>query len=869
MDRVDADPPLVGYPAAFETDVVLADGATAHVRPIRPDDAERLLAFHARQSPQSIYYRYFSPHPRLSDKDVEHLTNLDYVDRMALLALRGDDMIGVARYDRWRHRAEAEVAFFVDDANHGRGLATVLLEHLAVRAREVGLTAFTASVLPDNRKMIGVFTAAGFHAVTKFADGLVEVRLGLDPTPEAEEAIEARARSAAAEAVRRLLSPRSVAVIGASRVPGTIGHEALRNLQRGGFQGPVWPVNPHADHVGSTRAVPTILDIADDVDLAVVVVPAETVAAVVEECGRKRVYGVVVLSAGFAESGPEGAALEAEVVRVARAWGIRLVGPSCLGIVNTDPAVRLHATFAQVAPLRGPVSLLSESGMVGAAIIAQAAALGVGISSFVALGNRADVSVNDLLQYWEGDEHTDVVCLYIESFGNARRFSRLARRLSRAKPVIAVKSGMWSDSTEDVLLRQTGVIRVPSLPGLLDTARLLVSQPLPAGRRVAIVGNAGGSLAIAADAVQRASLELAEPEAPELRNLHDLGLRAGGADFELATAALVSDPGVDALLVLYAPSLGGTPSEVRAALDAGRKTRPEVPVVACFYGPDRGEHGDAANAGGVPVYDAVDAAARALGRAADYAAWLALPEGDLAELDPDVVGEVRDIVHVALAGGATALDLSATSAVLASVGLSRTPTREVDDVEGAVAAAGEIGYPAVLKATRRDALAKTAGAGLAIDLDDETALRAAWRRMEVGLGERMLPALVQPMVTRGVDVAIMVEDHPNVGPVLGLGPGGAAAALDRAVDVRVLPLTDLDATRMVAGSRLAEVLDTGARRQLETLLVRISALVEEVPEIIELRCNPVLVSAAEAVLTDVTLHVAPLDHEPLPPLRRL
>jgi acyl-CoA synthetase (NDP forming)/RimJ/RimL family protein N-acetyltransferase len=872
MDPVEEGPQLdspEGYPAAFETDVVLSDGATAHVRPIRPDDAGRILAFHARQSPQSIYYRYFSPRPRLSERDVDRLTTLDYVDRMALVAIRGDELIGVARYDRLRHLAEAEVAFFVDDANHGRGLATVLLEHLAVRARDVGLSAFTASVLPDNRKMIGVFTAAGFQAATRFADGVVEVRLGLEPTPEAERAIDSRARRAASEAVRRLLSPRSVAVIGASRTPATIGHELIRNLQRAEFQGPVWPVNPQADHVASIRAVGSILDIADDVDLAIVAVPAEAVAAVVEECGRKQVYGVVVLSAGFAEAGPEGAALEAEVLRVARSWGIRLVGPNCLGIINTDPAVRLHATFAQVVPRRGRVSLLSESGMVGAAIIDQARELGVGISSFVALGNRADVSGNDLLQYWEGDEQTDVVCMYIESFGNARHFSRLARRLSRAKPVVAVKSGLSYDTTGEGLLRQTGVIGVPALPDLLATARLLVSQPIPAGRRVAVVGNAGGSLAIAADAVRRAGLAFAEPTGPGLTNLVDLGLQAGSVDFERVTEALVTDPGVDAVLVLYAPSLGGAPAEVRAALDAGRKAQPDVPVVACFYGSRSGLGDDEAGSDRVPVYDAIDVAARALGRVAEYGAWLALPEGDTVELEPDVATSAREIVQGAIARGESVLDHETTSALVACVGLSRAATREVEDLAGALAAAAEIGFPVVVKARARDAMAKTAGAGLAIDLADEPALRAAWHRMEVGLGNDMLPALVQPMVERGVDVAVTVQDHPEVGPVVAIGPGGASAALDRAVDVRVLPLTDLDASRLVAGSRLAEVLAPPARAALESLLLRIGALVEEVPEIAEVRCNPVVVTARGAVLTDATLVVAPLDRAPLPPLRQL
>lgn len=857
-----------GYPHQFETDVALADGATAHVRPIRPDDGPLLLAFHARQSPESIYYRYFSPHPRLSEREVEHFTHLDYVDRMALVALRGESLLGVARYDRWRHRAEAEVAFFVDDAHHGRGLATVLLEHLAVRAREVGMTAFTATVLPENRRMIGVFTAAGFETATGFSDGVVEVRLGLAPTPEAEAAIEARAQRAASEAVRRLLAPSSVAVIGASRTEGSIGNELLQNLRRAGFQGPVWPVNPHADEVGGTPAVPTVLDIDQDVDLAVVAVPAGEVARVVEECGRKGVHGVVVVTAGFAEAGPDGAALEAEVLRAARSWGIRVVGPNCLGVINTDPVVRLHATFTQVAPHPGGVSLLSESGMVGAAIIDQAGAMGLGISSFVALGNRADVSGNDLLQYWADDERTTVVCLYIESFGNARHFSRLARRLSRTKPVVVVKSGGSSDPTESALLRQTGIVRVPTLSDLLDTARLLVSQPPPAGRRVAVVGNAGGSLAIVADAVLRAGLEVADREAGD--RLLDLGLHAQPGDFEAAVNEAASEPGVDAVLVLYAPSLGGAPEEVRRSLDVARRVHPEVTVVACFYGRDTGD--GAATAPGqdhVPVYGAVEAAARALGRAADYAEWLRHPDGELVELDPSLASRIRTTMRGPAGRSRLVLAPGATAQLVEALGLTRTPTREVNDLEAAVGAARDVGFPVVLKSTRRDAMAKTAVAGLAIDLADEAALRAAWDRMREGLGDGMLPATVQPMVARGVDVAIAVRDHPEVGPVLSLGPGGAAGALDTNPDVRVLPLTDLDARRLVAGSRVGELLDDGGRAALEAVLLTIAGLVEAVPEVVELRADPVIVFDDGAVLTDVRVVAAPAQEERLPPLRRV
>ncbi|HEX8804413.1 MAG TPA: GNAT family N-acetyltransferase, partial [Acidimicrobiales bacterium] len=508
MDEVTTagDPPPA-YPDVWEGDVVLADGATVHVRPIRPDDGPRIVDFHGRQSPESIYFRYFTARPRLTPADVEHLTHVDYVDRMAFVALRDDQLIGVARYDRWPTRSEAEVAFFVDDRHRGRGIATVLLEYLAVAARRTGLSAFTATVLPNNHRMVGVFRQAGFEAASAFEDGVIEVRLDLRPTPEAEAAIAARAQRAEAEAVRLLLAPRSVAVVGASRDRSSVGHAVLRNLLVHEFAGPVHPVNPAADHVGGVRAVPDLASVDGPVDLAVVVVPAAEVPGVVEECGRAGVKAVIVISAGFAEAGPEGEALGAATLRAARRFGIRLLGPNCLGVINTDPDVRLHATFATPHSRPGPVALLSESGTIGGVVLDHIRAAGLGVSSFAAIGNRADVSANDLLQYWADDPRTELVLLYLESFGNPRKFSRIARELSRTKPLVAVRSGGAAraypaldadvpEATVDALLRQTGVVRVDTLAQLLDVARVLTCQPFPAGRRVALVGNGGGSMAL-------------------------------------------------------------------------------------------------------------------------------------------------------------------------------------------------------------------------------------------------------------------------------------------------------------------------------------------------------------------------------------
>ncbi|MFS8586750.1 MAG: GNAT family N-acetyltransferase, partial [Acidimicrobiia bacterium] len=519
-EAVEETPLPPGDPAEWDADVVLADGSTVRIRPILPDDGPRLVDFHGRQSPESIYFRYFSPHPRLSDEEVHHLTHVDYVDRMAFVALRGDVLVGVARYDRWPMRSEAEVAFFIDDAHRGRGMATLMLEYLAEAARRNGISAFTATVLPANRRMVGVFRAAGFQVRSTFEEGVIEVHLDLRPTPEAMAAIEARAQRAEAEAVRRLLEPRSIAVIGAGRDRHSVGHAVLRNLLAHGVNAPVHPVNRNAEHVGGVPAVRSIADIEGPVDLAIVVVPAAEVPDVVEECGQKGVRAVIVISAGFAEAGPEGAALSAATLRACRRHGMRLLGPNCLGVINTDPEVRLHATFATPTVRPGPVALLSESGTIGGALLERIGEAGLGASSFAAIGNRADVSANDMLQYWADDDRTKLVLLYLESFGNARKFSRIARSLSRTKPIVAVKSGGAARAypadevdlppeTFEALVEQTGIIRVDTLAQQLGVARLLACQPLPKGDRVALVGNGGGSLALAADACVDAGLRLA------------------------------------------------------------------------------------------------------------------------------------------------------------------------------------------------------------------------------------------------------------------------------------------------------------------------------------------------------------------------
>jgi acyl-CoA synthetase (NDP forming) len=489
------------------------------------------------------------------------------------------------------------------------------------------------------------------------------------------------------------------------------------------------------------------------------------------------------------------------------------------------------------------------------------------------MGNRSDVSGNDLLQYWEADPHTDVVCMYIESLGNPRRFSRLARRLTRTKPVVAVKAGRRGAAA--AVLRQTGVIGVPSLPAMLDTTLLLVHQPLPQGRRVAVLGNAGGSLAIAVDAVHDAELSVASLAAHEREALADLsgraqgaeavvdlGLRASGSDVQRAVELLAAASEVDAVLMVYAPSLGGTADEVRAALEAASQAASSVPVVACFYGPH-------AVGGSVPLYGAVDAAAMALGRVSRYAEWLAEPEGNLPELDDAVVADITERARGLLADGPVVLQHLDGVDLLAPAGLDLLAGRVVGSMDDAVAAAEDLGYPIVLKAAGRDRAAKTSAEGFAIDLEDDDAVRNAWGRMEASLGPGLAPVLVQPMVGPGLDVAVRVTADDVVGPVLSISPGGAAAAREDVTDVRVLPLTDLDASRFVAGSRLDALLSMEARASFEALLLQVGALVEGLPELTGLELNPVILREGRAIVTQATVELTAVEVDPLPPLRRV
>ncbi|GAB3212467.1 GNAT family N-acetyltransferase [Marinactinospora thermotolerans] len=877
------------YPKHWEADVVLTDGGTAHIRPITPQDAGLLQEFHSRLSPETIYYRFFAPYPKLSRRDVERFTTVDYEDRVALIATIGDPMVAVVRYDKVGPD-EAEVAFVVEDAHQGRGLASVLLEHIGEAARERGVRRFIADVLPENRRMINVFREAGYTAQQTFDEGVIRLTLDLEPTEESREVMRAREQRAESRSIARLLFPESVAVIGASRTAHTIGQTALRNLIAGDFRGPVFPVHPEAKAVAGVRAYPSVLDIPDPVDLAVVAVRADMVADVVDQCARKGVHGLVVVSSGFGEAGPEGRARQDELVLTARAAGMRVVGPNCLGIANTDPAVSLNATLSPDVPPRGPIGFFSQSGALGRAILQRVAQRGMGLSTFVSAGNRADVSGNDLMQYWEEDPATEVVLQYLESLGNPRKFTRLARRLARHKPVVAVRSGGSSqgvptghaanalalpDYAVTSLFQQAGVVRVDDITQMFDVAQLFAYQPLPAGPRVGILGNSDSLGLLVKDACVRSGLRPHDPV--------DLGPTATAEDFDAALGAALADDSVHSVVVVFIPALNPISDDVAEVLRT-RAATASKPIVTTYLGyqglPEElrrvGPDGETIR-GSIPSYPAPEDAVRALAHATRYAMWRERDLGRHPELADIDRAAARELISEALADAEVSGEPSHSvwftsepvhdeeSAVapeiarrlLACYGIDVWRDIPVASAAEAVAAAEELGYPVVVKANAPDLRLRSGGGGIRADLHTAEDVRGAYTALHDRLGEEAMLVVQRMAVLPGVPTVVRAGENPSFGSVVAFGLADATAELldDRAY--RLAPLTDSDAAdlvRAVRSSALLFGLPAGASSladqpdvdALEDLLVRVSRLVDALPEVAHVDLDPVVVNASGA-----------------------
>jgi acyl-CoA synthetase (NDP forming)/GNAT superfamily N-acetyltransferase len=867
----------------WAADVVLADGGVVHVRQIQRDDADRIVAMHGRLSPESVRYRYFAPKQTLSPSEVESAVSVDHNQRETLVAVLGDDIIAVGSYDRMPGTDAAEVAFVVDDAHQGRGLASVLLEHLAAIAAERGIRRFEADVLAENYRMVRIFLDSGYQATRSIEEGVIHLVFPIEPTEASLAVMQQREHLAEARSVARLLTPRSVAVVGASRRPDSVGQRVLLNLLRSGFQGPVYPVNPQAEYVASVRAYRSVVDVPDHIDLAVVTVPAHAVHDVVAQCARKRVRGLVVMSSGLGEAGPAGRAAERALVATAHANGMRVIGPNCLGIMNISPDVRLNATLAPALPPRGRSGFFCQSGVLGIAILEAVRERGLGLSTFVSAGNRADVSGNDLLQYWEDDPDTDVVLLYLETFGNPRKFARLARRLGRRKPIVAVSSGGGQLSTRlsgaadaeravDALYRQSGVIRVDSLAQLFDVAALLTSQPLPAGRRVGIVGNSPALAQVAATACAGNGLEVAPLSASTTQLLSArfppdvivnnpllLPWNAGPIDFSATLAAVLADPDIDAVVSVFLPPVQQSTVDFADVLSTlnldGRK-----PLVSTVLG-----FGVAGERGAALSYPSPEVAVAALAKVAGHAEWRRRPIGVVPEI-PDVDQEgahalVRGVLEHS-PGGAS-LTPEQVGRLLKLYGVPVWPAVVVTSVDGAVAAAAEMGYPVALKTTAEPLRHRPELGTVRLDISSEQELRTAYQSMTTRLGgaERARLA-VQAMAPPGVATVIRTAEDPAFGALISFGVAGVATDLlgDRAF--RVLPLTDVDAADLVRAVRAAPLLfgyrgsepvDVAA---LEQLLLRIGLLADDLPEVAALDLNPVIVGDKGTFVLGATARVA-------------
>jgi acyl-CoA synthetase (NDP forming)/RimJ/RimL family protein N-acetyltransferase len=891
-----------GHPAAGAATgiyALLTDGTTVLIRPAREADVEAVRAMHAALSPDNMYLRFFSMSPRNADREAGRVCREPAPDHAALLAWLGDRLVGVASFEL-AERGTAEVAFAVPDDMHGRGIATLLLEHLVSAARERGLRAFTAEALLENQPMLGVFAAAGLPVRRQVTEGVVELTF---PIPAGDDdrtldgyldSVAVRESRADVASLRHLLRPGSVAVVGASRRRGTVGREILHNIVTGGFAGTVFPVNPRASSLEGLHCLGSIEDLPERVDLAVVAVPAAAVVDVAERCGRRGVRSLVVVTSGLGASGPD-------LLAVCRRYGMRLVGPNCFGVAL--PPLGLDATFGARHPAPGTAGLVVQSGGIGISLLEHLSKLGIGVSSFASVGDKYDVSSNDMLTWWEQDGQTQLAILYVESFGSPRKFARTARRVGQRMPVLTVVGGRSAAGqvaaashtaaaatplvTQEALFGQAGIIAVPGLGELVETAALLAAQPLPAGERVAIVTNAGGAGVLAADACGDHGLLVSALSAATRRRLASI-LPSGAAvtnpvdttaavtqdAFRACLEEVATDEGIDAVLAVTVPT---AIADLTPAVCASWVTKPLA--VAALDQQEaarllpRDEHqGDRV---AIPAYAFPESAARALGHAVRYQAWRDRQRGRVPEFSglrtPDAKAQVTAFLRSNPDGGW--LPQRAARELLDCYQIPLVPARLAVDEEGAVQAATGFGGPVVLKAEVAGLVHKTEAGAVKLGLHGEAEVRAAYQELAATFGGRLGGVQVEPMLSGGVEVLVGVVQEPVFGPLVVFGLGGVATEVLGDHAARLTPLTDADADDLLRevhaapllfGHRGTPPVDTAA---LADVLLRVSRLAGDLPEVAELDLNPVIATAGGAQAADARIRVAPV--QPRDPFLRM
>lgn len=869
--------------------VILRDGATARIRPAIPGDRQALTDFFLNLSEVSRYRRFQSASMPGPDIIARLAAENDPSSAFTLVVTHNADgqsrIVATGSYLA-RDARTAEVALAVSDAFHGRGLGTLLLERLALLAVWNGFTRFWAVISNDNFAMLSVFHESGFDIQSNTARDGIEIDLTLRPTEAAIQRRELRDRVATVASLLPFFRPRSVAVVGASRSPGSIGYQLIDSLVQADFHGPIYPVNPKASEIAGLKAYHSMGEVPAPVDLAVIVVPAAAVLEVVDECATRGVRALVVISAGFSETGSAGVALQRQLVAKVSGYGMRMVGPNCLGLLNTDPKIRLNASFSRIFPPLGRIAMSSQSGAVGYAVLGVAKRDQLGFSTFISVGNKADVSGNDLLQYWEEDPATDVILLYMESLGNPQRFSRIARRVARRKPIVALQSGLTSAGTRaasshtaalatnaaavEALFSQTGVIRAASLEEMFDLARFLSVQKSPEGPRVGIVTNSGGPAILCADACEASGLTVPEPSAALKQRLRsflpaaasvgnpiDLIAAAGPPTYHQVTQELLTSGEYDSVVVIYTTLGLSKTSDITAAIADGvvaaRKSGAVGrPIIACFLGQEERPSTLECPGERIPCYPFPEAPARVLGKAAIYGRWRSEPPGIFPDFENLEVARARAVCREAAASrGDGWLTAEEVHTVLDAVGLIQAPSTVARTADEAVKAAVAIGFPVAVKLASRTFLHKSELDGVRLKLADEQAVRGAFEEIRARIERENQPdamdgVIVQAMVTGGVEVMAGMTRDPVFGPLLAFGLGGIFVEVMADLVFRVAPLTDRDAAAMVRGIKGFKVLKGYRGRPaadiegLEEALLRLSRLAEEVPEIREIDLNPLM-----------------------------
>jgi acyl-CoA synthetase (NDP forming)/RimJ/RimL family protein N-acetyltransferase len=818
-----------GYPVEFELDVVLTDGRTAHVRPVRPDDAERLVRFHTGLSLQSRYYRYFSAHPKLTAKEIHRVTHVDYQHRFALVALLDDDLLAIAGYEGDHGDGRAEVAFTVDDTHQGRGLSTLLLEHLAVAARGRGITTFTAMTLPDNRAMLTVFKRAGYTVSSRFNEGVVELEFDIAMTDDVASVIGERERRADVSSMTAVLQPRRVAVVG-SFVADGVGAALARTLLAHDPAVPVHLVSAAGGSLGGVAVVGSLRDLPEPVDLVFAAVSDGALDAVIEDAAANGARALVVLAEGVA---PERCS---ELVADARSRGMRLLGPASLGVLLPDPGLRVHGVPIDLEVRHGGLALSSQAGPFGAGVVEDGARVGLGFAAAVFVGDRADVAGIDLLQAWELDDRVRCIAVAVDRFGDPAKFARVVRRVSAVKPVVALWGGEGVHrETVDGLFGQAGVLPVPTYEQLVDTCRVLVDAPVVAGDRVAVVADTPAAARTFRAALTRTGLgevTVHDWPAPEPAPAPGPGT-AGTAGTLAGLASRIVGDGADAdvIVVIRAPVRREPPGPLLEAVRAAAGGRPVVAVTTDPPG----------RAGGVPTFRSPHAAAAAVHDLLAYGQrrrrHVALPV-HLDDIDRAAVAAVLERARL----GSGELGWEAAAELCGALGITVAPTVLADTPAQAAAAARALGGPLVLKTVGLPELAPGEEGGAALDLHDPDDVAAAAGRLLARFGPAALPLCVQRQVPVHRQFEVSLRSDPVFGPVVGVLPGrGPSRHLLPSVE-RLVPLLDLDADALVAEERITLELggsaaDTAA---LRLLVLRMAALGEAHPGT-ELRLHPVLI----------------------------